>query len=43
MHLGGKYSDQRQSRPLSNAKAAEELLSGVLNRGLNAIDGGHGH
>ncbi len=35
--------DQREARPLSQAKAGKQLLPGVLDRRLNAIDGGYGH
>src|SRR5580698_8492913 len=36
-------SDQRQARPLSPAKRFEELLTGVLQGGLYAINGGERH
>lgn len=41
--LRRQKSHQRQSRPLSEAKWAEELVSCVLQGGLDAVDGGDGH
>jgi hypothetical protein len=43
MHFCRKNSHQGQTGPLPYAKVAEELLSGVLDRRLDTIDGGHGH
>ncbi len=42
VHFRRQNSNQRQARPLSNAKASEELLARVLQRRLYAIDGGDG-
>jgi hypothetical protein len=43
VQLAREDSHQRQAHPLREPKSAEQLLAGVLKRGLHAIDGGYGH
>ena len=43
VHFRRQNSDQRQARPLSKAKAGEQLLPRVLQGGLYAINGRDGH
>jgi hypothetical protein len=40
MQFRRQNSDESETGPLSPAKAREQLLAGVLNRRLNAVDGG---
>src|SRR5271163_3361934 len=42
VNLGCEEPNQRQSCPLADAKRPEELVSGVCERGLDAIDGRDG-
>jgi hypothetical protein len=43
VQFSGQNRDQRQAGPLPKTKIGEQLLSGVLDRRLDAIDGGQGH
>jgi hypothetical protein len=43
MQFRRQNSNQRQARPLPEAETSEELFAGVLQGGLDAINGGNRH
>ncbi len=42
-HFASEQSDEGEARPLSKAEGIEDLLFGVLDGGIDGVNGGVGH